>query len=306
MSRPALLALDWGSSQLRAHLLDDNGALLAERSSADGASRMAAAAAFEPALQALAGDWLREHPALAVLACGMVGSAHGWREAPYLPCPAALDTLASHCVAVPLASGHTLRIVPGLLDRSGGTPDVMRGEETQLAGLQGLAPAAGSVVVMPGTHSKWVWLEDGRVERFHTCMTGELYALLREHSVLARLMAPAPGFDEAAFLQGAAHAATAGPQGLPAQLFAVRTLGLFDELPRTALADHLSGLLIGNELAAMAPLLPAGAAPVLVGETALCRRYSLALHQRGLAARQAPPALAAHGLWALARQAGWA
>lgn len=299
----ALVALDWGSSRLRAWRLDPGGAVLDERSSDDGASRLhGGAPAFDAALQRLAGDWLA--PARPVLACGMVGSAHGWREAPYLACPLALEALHGGLVTVPTASGATLHLVPGLMQR-GTAPDVMRGEETQLAGLLHAAPALAARVrvVMPGTHSKWVDVAEGRVQRFATHMTGELFALLREHSVLARLMAPAAAPDDAAFDRGVASARASGGADLQRLLFGVRARGLFGELAPGSAAEFLSGLLIGAELASA--LRDDDEAPLaLVGDAALAQRYARALQAFGREAFTVDRPLAATGLWQVARAAG--
>lgn len=300
-----LVALDWGSTRLRGWLLGDGGAVLDERSSADGASQIrGGAAAFGAALQSLAGDWLAGGPAggLPALACGMVGSAHGWREAPYVPCPAALDRLHEHLARVTIAGGGMLHIVPGLLDApAGGTPDVMRGEETQLVGLLAGHPAlaASSTVLMPGTHSKWVHVAQGRVTGFRTRMTGEVYTLLRQHSVLARLMpaADADAWHGDAFDAGVDSARRGAGRDLQGQLFAVRTLGLTGGLAPAALPDYLSGLLIGHELEA--GLATRGAALALVGEPALCRRYTRALQRFGVVPDCIADNTAHAGLWQL-------
>lgn len=310
MTTTALVALDWGSSQLRAFRFEAGGRIAEQRSSHDGASRLTGGApAFEQALRALAGDWLAS--GAPVLACGMVGSAHGWQEAAYVPCPVALDALHQHLVAVP-ASPWPVHIVPGVTSRgANGLPDVMRGEETQLAGLLDADPALGlaGCVVMPGTHSKWVSLQQDRIAGFATRMTGELYALLRAHSVLARLMPPADtdATDLAAFDRGLA-CARAAPGDLAHLLFSVRALGLFGELAPAAAPEHLSGLLIGTEVAAgLAGFATthAAAAPVaLVGEAALCARYARAFAAAGHATRTHAEPLAARGLWRVARGAG--
>ena len=306
----ALIALDWGSSQLRAFRMGAGGVVLEQRASDDGASRLQGGApAFEAALQRLAGDWLQQGgPGLPVLACGMVGSAHGWREAAYAACPLPLHTLHRQLTVVQAGGGVQVHIVPGVRGRGAdGLPDVMRGEETQLLGLLATQPAlaAAATVVLPGTHSKWVQLREGRLQHFDTRMTGEQFALLREHSVLGRLMAPAEGFDAAAFVRGVDAARAAAGADLGRLLFSVRTLGLFGELPATGLADYLSGLLIGAELAAALPACSAAAPLVLVGEPALCERYRLACAQWGRTAGVGDGPLAALGLWQVALQAGW-
>ena len=304
-----LIALDWGSSSLRACLMGRGGAVIGQRSSEAGASRLQAdAAGFERRLHELVGDWLDAANPLPMLACGMVGSAHGWREAPYLNCPASLADLGANAVGVQSSVGWTLRIVTGVAQRApGDAPDVMRGEETQIAGLVAGEPryAEGSVVVLPGTHSKWVDVCGGSIVGFGTYMTGELFAVLCEHSVLGRLMAPSGDFDAAAFDRGVQSARGQRGAGLGRLLFSVRTLGLFDELPRTSLADYLSGLLIGSELAGALPRTDPGLPLVLAGEPALCEKYRRALGLFDRGATLAPSQLAARGLWQIAVLGGW-
>lgn len=305
-----LIGLDWGSSSLRATLISAQGQVLSSRQSAQGASTLAGGpAAFCAALDALIADWMTAHPALPLLACGMVGSQHGWREAPYAPCPCDPAALAAQLVAVEIGSGRRLLIVPGLVYQPEGLPpDVMRGEETQLVGA--LDPElAEACMILPGTHAKWAALRESRVQGFATQMSGELFALLRQHSVLGRLMPPEAGLpDRAGFAEGVRAARDHGELGLAHQLFAVRTLGLLQRLPASGLADYLSGLLIGHELrAGLAWRARAGlaAAPlVLVGEPALCQRYEWALQDFDQALDAALGNTAAAGLWRLALAAG--
>lgn len=300
VSDARLIALDWGSTRLRAFLMGADGTVLATRQTAQGASTLSGATAFEQALAEVTGDWRADAPALPVLACGMVGSQHGWREAPYAPCPADAQALAARTLAL----GNGVHIVPGLVDE-GARPDVMRGEETQIIGSLALHPelAAQACLVLPGTHAKWARVQAGRVTGFSTHMTGELYALLRQHSVLARLM---PADDLATlshegFLAGVDAAREDGALGH--QLFAVRTLGLFKRLPPGQLPDYLSGLLIGHEIAhelkSRAPT-----ALALIGEPALCERYALALARFGLNAPLLLDNTAPAGLWQLAQTLG--
>lgn len=292
-----LIALDWGSTRLRAFLLGADGAVLATRQSEQGASTLSGVDAFAQALAAVTGDW----PELPRLACGMVGSQHGWREAPYAPCPADAAALAGQALQV----DAKFWILPGLM-HDGAQPDVMRGEETQIVGALALHPelAEQACLVLPGTHSKWARVESGRVTGFATHMTGELYALLRQHSVLARLM-PADGSaapSSRGFLAGVDAAREDG--GLGHQLFAVRTLGLFKRLAADQLPDYLSGLLIGHEIANE---LKAGVPErlALVGDPALCERYALALGRFGVAAPLQLDNTAPAGLWRLAQTMGF-
>lgn len=302
-SAPALVALDWGSTQLRAWLVGADGTVLQERRSDGGASRLQHGA-FQAAYEALAADWLAlELPAIA---CGMVGSAHGWVEAPYLACPARPEQLAGALVEA--GSGRArVHIVPGLRVESDQQPDVMRGEETQVFGVLCLHPelAQASTLVMPGTHSKWVQVQGGAVTGFCTRMTGECFALLRQHSVLARLMAQGDSAPDAeAFARGVLAAREGGGADLLRWLFGVRALALRGGLSPNAQPEYLSGLLIGTEIAAG---LGDGGAPgrsVLVGEPALCARYEQAFALWGRATETVGGAATVAGLFALAREAG--
>jgi 2-dehydro-3-deoxygalactonokinase len=310
MADARLLAVDWGSTRLRAYLLGANGAVLDTLTSEAGASTLGAGAGgFEAALQSLVADWLHAHPGLPAVACGMVGSAHGWREAPYAECPMELAGLHAHAVGVPWAGGE-LKILPGLSCREAdGTPDVMRGEETQIAGVLARRPrdAGDAMLVLPGTHSKWARLQVGRVTGFATRMTGELYAVLRQHSVLGRLMTASPceTFDNIAFDKGVAAAARSGGRDLGHQLFATRTLGLFGDCPSDGLGDFLSGLLIGHELVAGLQQADPRRPLILVGEPALCARYQRGLQQLGREDVSHIDHTAPAGLWQQALLAGW-
>ena len=263
-------------------------------------------------LQSLVGDWLVRPAGLPLLACGMVGSAHGWRDAGYRPCPADPRRLIDHAVSVSMANGTRVLIVPGLMHTPANTaPDVMRGEETQIAGALALMPelAAAACIVLPGTHSKWARVRDGRVTGFATRMTGELFALLRQHSVLGRLMAEDQGtLHDAAFNAGLDAAQAVGGHDLGHQLFAVRTLGLTGRWPAEALGDYLSGLLIGHEVhAGLADDATEGDTEsplVLVGEAALCVRYARALQHAHRLNVSVLDNTAAAGLWDMAASAG--
>ncbi|WP_282829290.1 2-dehydro-3-deoxygalactonokinase [Pelomonas sp. V22] len=299
-----LIGLDWGSSSLRAMLIDGEGQVLLSRQSTQGASTLhGGPAAFSAALDELIGDWHATGQPL--LACGMVGSQHGWREVPYAACPADARALATGALAVDWR-GRSVRLLPGLrCDTEAGPPDVMRGEETQVLGALELLPelAARSCIVMPGTHSKWAQVVDGTVRSFATQMTGELYAVMRQHSVLGRLMLADPQPDLLAFAEGVRAARDHGELGLPHQLFAVRTLGLTGRLAHEALPDYLSGLLIGHELRAGLQARDASAPLVLLGEPALCQRYVKALDLFGVGEVQVLPNTAAAGLWRIAQVA---
>lgn len=295
---PTLIALDWGTSNLRASRLGPDGAVL-ERRSAPGGVMAVPARRFEAALRDLCGDWLDANRC-PVVASGMIGSRQGWVEAPYLPCPATLDVAAANLVTVPLTGGATLHIVPGLsCTGPDGQADVMRGEETQLWGA-GLAD--GEVCVLPGTHSKWAWTgAGGAVERFQTYMTGELYAVLVQHSILGRLMTP--GADRPAALADGVRLGLAEHEHLTHLIFAARTAGLMATRTADQLPDFLSGLLIGAEVGS-AQRRGAPGSIRLLGEAALCGRYAVALQQAGITSRAAPADATTRGLWRLALAAG--
>lgn len=296
MGQARLIALDWGSTRLRVFLLGEGGDVLQTRQSDDGAATLKGAAQYAGALAALVGDWRADHPGVPLLACGMVGSQYGWREAPYVRCPADAAALAAQVLKL----DEHLSIVPGLVDDTA-QPDVMRGEETQIVGALALHPelADDACLVLPGTHAKWARVQAGRVTGFATHMTGELFALLRQHSVLARLM-PADGSSPPspeAFLCGVDAAREDG--GLAHQLFAVRTLGLFRQLAPEQLPDYLSGLLIGHEIAS--ELNSATQRLALIGDPALCARYAQALARFGQPAPLLLDNTAPAGLWRLAQ-----
>jgi 2-dehydro-3-deoxygalactonokinase len=233
---------------------------------------------------------------------GMIGSRNGWLEVPYVACPAGLGEIAAGLREVAAASlaGRRVLIVPGLSHQpSASAPEVMRGEETQLLGLlDDLRDAGPHTVGLPGTHSKWATVSGGRIVGFHTAMTGELYAVLTQHSLLGALMAREAGAlvdDGSAFELGLQ--ASQAPGGLLNHLFGVRTRALFGELAAAQLPSYLSGLLIGHELQG----LPPGASPVhLIGSEALLRPYQRALAWRGVAAHLHGEALAARGLHRIA------
>jgi 2-dehydro-3-deoxygalactonokinase len=303
VSRPSLIALDWGTSNLRASLLDAGGATRESRSAAAGVMAVPERR-FAAALLALCGDWLQAHPHCACIASGMIGSRPGWVEAPDLACPAALADAAAQLVRVPFgpARGHVLHIAPGLrCVGADGQADVMRGEETQLWGA-GLP--AGSCCVLPGTHSKWAWLGDGeRIAGFRTHMTGELYAVLAQHSILGRGMVFDGAFAAAAFDDGV-QLGLAEYAHLLHGLFAARTAGLMGQRAPAELPDFLSGLLIGAEIGSARSAAGGVAAVHLLGEAALCDRYARALALAGIAAHRAATDATTRGQWRLAVAAG--
>ena len=268
-----MIALDWGTTSLRGARLAPDGAVLEERSFARGILSVEAGG-FEAAFDALFGDWMA-HERLCLIS-GMAGSRQGWIEAPYCACPAGPDDVAARLAWV--VPGR-VAIVPGLSCERGGVPDVMRGEETQVFGALRLLDRADGTLVLPGTHSKWVSVEQGRVVAFSTWMTGEVYGLLRQHSILARTLPPGEGpFEAAAFDLGVTRSVE-GP-GLLHTAFSVRTLSLFERMPEQERPSYLSGIVIGEELRAQT--LAPDAAVTLIGAPALTLRYERALSSLGV------------------------
>jgi len=300
--RAELLACDWGTTNLRAWTLDGEGQVVAEADFDLGVSTLGpgeAARRFadtvRPKLQA------EDLPAIV---CGMAGSDRGWIGAPYLEIPGDLAKLAAGLVTTP-GEGPLARIVPGLrCRRLDGEPDVMRGEETQIAGwlAQDAARREGRrLICHPGTHTKWVMVEEGRIERFVTAMSGELFALLTRHSLMRT---EAPAEDPALFDEGL-KAAGAG-DALAARLFAGRARVVTGLRPAESTAAFLSGVLIGADVASSPALL--GLARVegveLMGDERLCGWYRRALQARGIKSEfHSGEAAAVAGLFALHRRA---
>lgn len=295
-----LIGLDWGSTHLRAYRYDGEGRVLEKRALGHGVRQLPAGGFAEAFAQAVA-DW----PATPVIACGMVGSRNGWHEVPYLDTPSHVDRLANALTAMTTTDGRAVHIVPGLRDPS--RPDVMRGEETQVAGVAALLPevARRGCLLLPGTHSKWVSLRDGAVAGFATVMTGELYCLLTQHSVLGAQLPPAID-DAQAFLRGVDTARDSGAAGALSRVFLARTLMLDGSLQASSVADFLSGLLIGDELriALASGWASAHDSAHMVGEGPLCDRYLRAAERFGVALHATPDTTTSHGLWRIAAAAG--
>lgn len=283
-----LVGVDWGSSNLRAYRFGPDGEVLDRRESARGAARLQRGE-FAGVLGETLDGWL-EADTLVVLA-GMVGARAGWHEAPYLACPANPDELAAAALRVEDAPARCF-IVPGLSARGAtGVANVMRGEETQILG-SGLADGT---IVLPGTHSKWATVAGGRITGFSTIMTGEMYALLRNKSLLGQL-AEGDAPDEAAFTLGAQRALD-NPAGVLPLLFSARADVLLGSLAAEAVASYLSGLLIGGEVAAMRESTQGGL--VLICNAALAARYRVVLALAGTADVTVIDGAdaVAHGLW---------
>ena len=302
MTPPALFAIDWGTTSARAYRMSTSGDVLDVRSAPLGISQIHDGR-FSEALAHLLGDWRDEKAPR--IACGMIGSRQGWLEAPYIPCPVPLSDLASGIVRTP---GNELAVVPGVRTRdANGLPDVMRGEETQIVG--GVDAGEKRVLVaMPGTHSKWAFVESGRIVDFATFMTGELWHVLLAHSILGRLATQSPPAGEIgqAFMRGATRGLGTGV--ITHDIFGARTLALMGELSGDEVGDWLSGLMIGREVRNARLWAQRngydGARVRLIGDDALVSRYHAVLVEAEVTIERADSRAAAHGLWRIAVQAG--
>lgn len=297
MAVASLLACDWGTTNLRAWTLDAAGGVVAKREFPFGVSKLApgeAVARFGEDVRPTLGA-----ENLPTILCGMVGSNLGWTLAPYADCPVNLADLAAHLVQAPGAPD--VRIIPGVRTPGfNGQGDVMRGEETQAFGwLTGHPDRARGrhLICHPGTHTKWMMVEAGRLTGFVTAMTGELFAVLGAHSVLR---SDVPPDDLDAFDLGVAAAGDGG--GLAARLFTARARVVGQGAAADGTSSYLSGLLIGADVAATPGLLGMGDFDrlILLGDARLCGLYDRALRAHGQSAETFDGEVAAvAGLFAL-------
>ncbi|HEY6457404.1 MAG TPA: 2-dehydro-3-deoxygalactonokinase [Steroidobacteraceae bacterium] len=300
----ALIGVDWGTTRLRAFRIGVDGRILERRASDRGVVEIRDGD-FDRALRDVMGGWPSDIP---ILMCGMIGSRQGWTEVPYRPCPACVSDLADTLCPIETSCGPAW-IVGGVcaMNAPNGAAergarklyDVMRGEETQMLGV---APDAGrTVMITPGTHSKWAVVQAGSIESFRTHMTGEIYAVLQKHSILGSLMPEgnAGQFDEASFLDGV-HLGLE-EVALSHALFSVRTQGLFAQKSPPELVHYLSGILIGSEVSAEARSHAMDSTVVVIASAELAGRYQIALSACGFCDVRHVDAegAVAQGLWKL-------
>lgn len=293
-----MIGIDWGTTSFRAFRITTDGAIRDRRSAMRGIMNVPDGR-FGETLRDEIGPWLaagEEH----VLLSGMIGSRQGWIEAPYLPCPASPIGVAAALVDIPFDWAQ-VKLVPGLSGTdSAGVAEVMRGEETQVFGVPSLLASDG-LACLPGTHSKWVQVEGGRITRFTTHMTGEVFGALRGHTILGRMMRDGPT-DGPAFDAGLRR--SADPGGLLHHVFGVRALALSDSLAETDALAYLSGILIGHE--ARAALAGTNQAVVhVIGAPELTALYARAIEACGGFAERHDGEAAAQGLALIARHAAW-
>jgi 2-dehydro-3-deoxygalactonokinase len=270
------IGVDWGTSSMRAALMNE-ATCLQERSNSNGILSVKPGG-FADALNELCGDWLQRPDHALCLISGMAGSAQGWQITPYCNLPAGKSELTRQLQWV---VKDRIALVPGLTTRHNSGPDVMRGEEVQILGALKLLGIADGRFVLPGSHSKWVQVKSERIEDFTTYMTGEVFAALRQHTLLARTLPPTSenqSFDEPSFNQAVELALKGG--SLLNLIFSTRTLSLFDRATPLQLLSHLSGLVIGEEIRDQ---LHVSSQPVwVIGNDVLQERYSMALRVAGI------------------------
>jgi 2-dehydro-3-deoxygalactonokinase len=295
-----MIGVDWGTSSFRAYRLGADGRVIDKAASPTGIM-FVEGGRFADVLRRAILPWVNAGETR-VLLSGMIGSRQGWIEAPYLPCPAGAADLAAATVPVPF-EGAEVRLVPGVTaEDAAGVPEVMRGEETQIIGALGQIGASG-VACLPGSHAKWVRVENGRITGFSTFMTGEAFAAFSGHTILGRMMKVDAPADPEALRQGLAR--SADPGGLLRHLFGVRTLGLFGRLSETSAASYLSGLLLGHEVRAALAAHPEMGSVLLIGDPKLCALYADAITVCGGAATVARGEAAPLGLAAIAGALSW-
>lgn len=283
MPKADLIAIDWGTSNFRAFLLKKNGALLDHKVSHAGLLNLTES--YPITFNQQLNDWLSTYPSIPVLMCGMVGSSHGWQEIPYLTCPVSISAIAAGIRAIDYP-GRDVRIVPGICLHSSTFKikyDVMRGEETTVIGSED-SHESSQLFCLPGTHSKWVQTKDHTFIDFTTYFTGELFALLTHHSILAKQITTSSSIDWQAFDCGVQYANQS--QALLADIFNIRPRVLLRALPTTSIKDYLSGLLIAHEIIEAQLYWQSHPKVTLLASPTIATRYVRALEQFKITVKQ--------------------
>jgi len=294
-----LIAIDWGTTSFRAYLFDANGTII-EKSAASAGIMQENDSEFEDVFYNHTGQWLADHSNAAVIASGMITSKQGWVETPYIQCPASLDDLSRNLTMYETSQRDTIHFVPGVCQQSP-TPNIMRGEETQMAGLDS---SASVTAVLPGTHSKWIRMDGDTIQYFSTFMTGELFAALIQHTILGRLVTE--GEDHEGFARGVHDGFSSREKegGILSKLFGARALPLLEMMKPDAIKDYISGLLLGTEIQeAVKSGYGLNVTPVICGSADLVERYKKALEICGIRTESGKDDLAAFGLCRIARAA---
>jgi 2-dehydro-3-deoxygalactonokinase len=288
-----VIAVDWGSSHFRVYRLNESYDTVGERRSNAGAAGLKPFQ-FRSEFLTEVGDWLCDGETR-ILMCGMVGSKSGWTEVPYVPLPAGIEEICRGVVSLNMPE-LDVRVVPGLMGSDvAGIIEVMRGEETE---IMGAGRSTGGMLVLPGTHTKWVRLAGTKIASFSTYMRGELFGALRTGTMLAHSMAGED--DGSGFEKGVQRAQESG--GVSHHLFGIRSSVLFGELRAESAVSYLSGLLIGHEVK---DAIRETHSVHLIGEAPLCALYARAITICGGSATTEPEGAAIRGLIQIAKRLKW-
>ena len=304
--KTALIALDWGTTSFRAYRFGQSGEIMETKADQAGILQVPRKE-FEGVFIRLVQPWLEDNPRIPLIASGMITSKQGWVETGYISCPAGLAQLAEGLVTHCTISGHTIHFVPGVtFTAPNGVPDVIRGEETQVFGA---TDHGGShrLFVLPGTHSKWLLTRGERIDWFATFMTGEIFSVLKDHTILGELSVKG-SVDKQAFLRGVDYALDLSPEqgGLLHKVFSARSLVLLGNLSNQCVESYLSGLLIGIEIVeGYAYINKKGLfkEATLVGSSHLSDLYTQGLVRAGFKIKTADEHSAAKGLFRVAAEA---
>ena len=297
-ARPSLIGVDWGSTRFRAYLLDEAGNLIDSVTSNRGIFRRKRKT-YEEILFQNCEKWLRWMPEVPILMAGMIGSRNGWIETEYLSCPVSIRNLGANIVKVQGICSHNAYIVPGISSLGSlGLLDVIRGEETQIFGVPDKLAVNDLMVCVPGTHSKWIKVENSRITHFSTFMTGEMFAaILHCRSILSILDDCATDSDK--FMEGVGISQCEG--GLLNHLFSIRSRAVVGRSGSRQNKSYLSGLLIGAEIKSALEIYPDVSDIVVIGAESLIHDYSLAFSGLGISVSSCTSEEAfVKGLWKLA------
>jgi 2-dehydro-3-deoxygalactonokinase len=276
-----LVCIDWGTSSLRAYLINKDGNILEERTFPWGVKQLPFNLAtredsFKETFKSICQDWI-SNKSVHVMICGMATSAMGWKETPYIPCPAVLNDVAEGMTTFEV-DGTPVHLISGLVSNVK-TPDVMRGEETQIFGTIDTKVLEDKLICLPGTHSKWAVIEQSEVVDFTTFMTGEVFDILCQHSILLDADNLAADFDEMAFMQGVK--VNNNNDNLLSTIFSTRSLNLRGMIDNDQKHSYLSGLIIGNEINQVKKYIKEHAQHkhiTLIGNGKLCQLYLNAIN----------------------------
>lgn len=296
---PALIGIDWGTTSFRAFKIGNDGSVL-DRISAKCGIMNLPENDFKSALLDLIGPWI-DSKQLPIIASGMITSRNGWIETEYMSTPTGAKELATGLRSVQFSNHLCINFVPGVSSDTHGVPDVMRGEETQIIG-EFLSGGSDGVYLLPGTHTKWAEVSSGKVQNFSTFMTGELFNIICKHSILRKLMTEGD-FNREGFEKGVLTGISES-QNILQSLFSARTLPLFAMLSDYAVADYISGMLIGTEVQSQLTQLKPESSITIIGRGDLAERYEIALGILGIDCFHALEDVAAQGHFSIAVSAG--